>query len=204
MRLRRGRLVPFAVLALLPHVGAAQQPSTPDLSHLETPRIVTLDTQRVIEVQTTGDPNDVGVQAFGLLYQLYFSSGAASGASGMPIAKARWPENLDQIAPEDWEGRYALAIPDYVESLPAHNAPEGTSASIATWEYGDTAEILHIGAYDQEQPTIERLLAHIEAEGYEPVGGHEEEYVLGPSMAGPGNPAEYQTILRYRVRKAPD
>ncbi|MYN65023.1 MAG: hypothetical protein F4X11_08345 [Acidobacteria bacterium] len=89
-----------------------------------------------------------------------------------------------------------------MESLPEHTPPDGVTASITTWEYGTVAEILHIGRYDAEQPTIERLKAFVEAGGYETFGGHEEEYIVGPSMAGPGNPDEYRTILRYRIRKA--
>ena len=98
-------------------------------------------------------------------------------------------------------GRYALPVPETVEALPGRAGTEGMRASITTWEYGEIAEILHVGPYDREQPTIARLKAFVEAEGYELVGGHEEEYLLGPTLAGPGDPEEYLTILRYRVRE---
>ena len=98
--------------------------------------------------------------------------------------------------------RYALPLPESVDSLPRHPPPEGVTATITTWEYGTVAEILHIGPYDAELPTTARSMAFVEAEGYEAAGGHEEEYVLGPTMAGRGDPHEYRTILRYRVRPA--
>ena len=180
---------------------AAQEGDPAAYEHLAEPRIVERADERVLEVQAVGDPNDVGGAAFGLLFQLYFSSGVATGFTP-PVARARWQEGLDRIPSGEWIGRYALLIPETVESLPEHTPPNGVTASITTWEYGTIAEILHVGRYDQEQPTIERLKAFVEAEGYETFGGHEEEYVVGPTMAGQGNPAEYLTILRYRVRKA--
>ena len=180
---------------------AAQETVSTAYEHLAEPRIVERADERVLEVRAVGDPNEVGSAAFGLLFQLYFSSGAATGFVP-PVARARWQEGLDRIPRGEWIGRYALPIPETVESLPEHTPPDGVTASIATWEYGNIAEILHVGRYDQEQPTIERLKTFVEAEGYQTFGGHEEEYVVGPTMAGPGSPDEYRTILRYRVRKA--
>jgi len=181
---------------------AAQDVDPAAYEHLVEPRIVKRADERVLEVRAVGDPDEVGRAAFGLLFQLYFSSGAAMGAATgftPPAARARWQDGLDRIPRGEWIGRYALPIPEAVHSLPEHAAPDGVTASIATWEYGTVAEILHIGPYDAERPTIDRLRAFVEAEGYETVGGHEEEYVLGPNMAGPGNPDEYRTILRYLV-----
>jgi hypothetical protein len=43
-------------------------------------------------------------------------------------------------------------------------------------------------------------MAFVRTQDYEVAGDHEEEYLRGPTMAGPGNPAEYLTVLRYRVR----
>jgi len=153
----------------------------------------------MLEVEATGDPTEMGGQAFGLLFQLYFSTGAAAGFTP-PIPRARWPEDLT-TPQSQWLGRYALPVPETVQTVPEHTAPDGISASITTWEYGEIGEILHVGPYDAEQPTIERLRAFLEAQGYETVGGHEEEYIRGPTLAGPGNPDEYLTILRYRVRR---
>ncbi|MGB2907684.1 MAG: GyrI-like domain-containing protein [Candidatus Aminicenantaceae bacterium] len=60
--------------------------------------------------------------------------------------------------------------------------------------------VLHIGPYSEEEPTIKRLHQYILAQGYEIAGPHEEEYLKSPGM---GNipPEEYQTIIRYSVRK---
>lgn len=180
---------------------AGQEVGPAAYKDLVEPRIVERADERVLEVRAVGDPDEIGGAAFGLLFQLYFSSGAASGFTP-PVARARWQKGLDEIPRGEWIGRYALPIPQTVESLPAHTPPDGVTASIATWDYGTVAEILHIGSYDAERPTIERLQGFVAAEGHETFGGHEEEYIVGPTMAGPGNPDEYRTILRYRVRKA--
>ncbi len=196
----KGGLLAWSLGAALGTVQlAAQETVSTVYEQLAEPRIVERADERVLEVRAVGDPNEVGSAAFGLLFQLYFSSGAATGFAP-PVARARWQEGLDEIPRSDCVGRYALPIPETVESLPEHTPPDGVTASITTWEYGTIAEILHIGRYDQEQPTIERLKAFVAAEGYETFGGHEEEYVVGPTMAGQGNPADYLTILRYRVR----
>jgi len=73
----------------------------------------------------------------------------------------------------------------------------GLYISLTMWEYGQCAEILHIGPYDQEDTTIQRLEEYVEAQGYVLAGVHEEEYIRGPTMSGPGNPDEYVTVLRY-------
>ncbi|NUM64306.1 GyrI-like domain-containing protein [candidate division KSB1 bacterium] len=72
---------------------------------------------------------------------------------------------------------------------------------MTTWEYGEVAEILHMGPYDKEQPTVARLMEFIKTQGYEVAGEHEEEYLKGPTMFSRGDPEKYATIIRYRVRK---
>jgi hypothetical protein len=75
------------------------------------------------------------------------------------------------------------------------------AAHAATWEYGEVAEILHLGSYETEPPTIERLQEYVAAEGYSVIGDHEEEYLKGPGMMMVA-PKDYWTIIRYRVEKA--
>jgi effector-binding domain-containing protein len=71
------------------------------------------------------------------------------------------------------------------------------------WEYGLVAEILHIGSYDTEEPTVDRLTKFIEDNGYRIIGDHEEEYVKGPGMFFKGNPDKYRTIIRFRIENDP-
>jgi hypothetical protein len=66
---------------------------------------------------------------------------------------------------------------------------------VETWDYGTVAQILHLGAYADEVPTIDRLHAFIAEQGYEIAGPHEEEYLSRPGAK------EQKTRIRYQVQK---
>ncbi|UCG56685.1 MAG: hypothetical protein JSU70_17695 [Phycisphaerales bacterium] len=169
--------------------------------HLKEPKISTKPDQKVIVVEAKGEPNAVAGKAFKLLFNTYFRlKGLPKGRP--PAPRARWLELLDKPKTE-WVGLYAMPVPDTIESLPEQKATEaGLSVKLATWEYGEVAEILHVGRYDREEPTIEKLKKFIADSGYEIAGAHEEEYIKGPGMFFAGNPEKYYTIIRYRVKKA--
>jgi hypothetical protein len=157
---------------------------------LKEPRIRTMPDQRMLVVEAKGDPKVAAQSAFGLLFKTFFSLPGAQ----MAPPRGRWLGTSDK--PKDqWVGLYGLPLPATVTELP----PGTTGARIETWEYGEVAEILHLGPYDQETPTIERLLAFIKEKGYRVAGPHEEEYLKGPGMAA--SPADYLTIIRLRVQK---
>jgi len=118
-----------------------------------------------------------------------------------PFPRARWPQDLTTPKAE-WVGAYALPIPESVAKVPVHQPQAGFKASLVTWEYGEVAEILHFGPYNREEPTMERLQEFVLKSGYVTVGGHEEEYIAGPTQNGKGDPEKYVTIIRYEVRKA--
>jgi len=93
-----------------------------------------------------------------------------------------------------------LPVSDEVTAIPADLKSE-SPITIGIWEYGDVAEILHIGPYDAEKPAIDRLHQFIKDNGYIIAGDHEEEYLKGPGILF-SNPKNYQTIIRYPVKKA--
>jgi hypothetical protein len=55
------------------------------------------------------------------------------------------------------------------------------------------AQVLHVGPYDAEGPTLERLFGFIAAAGGTPRGKHHEIYLNDPRRVGP---AKTRTILR--------
>lgn len=177
----------------------------PDLSryeYLKEPQISEKADQRMIVVVSKGDPNVVGGKTFGLLMKAYFS--LKGGSKSWQVApRARWSFNLKNPGAKDqWIGRYALPIPADATLPPNFKvAGQGLKLSIETWKYGTVAEILHIGPYGAETPTIEKLQAFIKAKGYRIIGDHEEEYLRGPGMFGPGDPNKYYTIIRYQISK---
>ncbi len=204
-RLLAAALAAGALLAGAPGTGVLGGVSAQDellrrYEELRAPRITTRADETMLVVRAQGDPNEVGAAAFGLVFQLYYSIPETPKGPLPPVPRARWPEDLGTPQAE-WVGWYALPVPASVTALPPHSAPPGLEASLQVWEYGEIAEILHVGPYDAEQPTMDRLAAYLEEAGYETVGGHEEEYLRGPTMAGPGDPDNYLTTLRYRIRK---
>jgi len=168
-----------------------------EYEHLKEPGIRMMPRQKMIVVEVHGDPNVVGKDAVPTLYKTFFKLGI-KGLKAPPAFRARWPKSLD--TPKDqWIGIYGLPIPESVEKLPTQK--KDPKVKIEYWEYGEVAEILHIGSYSEELPAIERLHQFIEDNGYKIAGYHEEEYIKGPGMFFKGNPAKYQTIIRYPIKK---
>ncbi|OGL47488.1 MAG: hypothetical protein A2161_11865 [Candidatus Schekmanbacteria bacterium RBG_13_48_7] len=175
----------------------------PDLSqfdYLKNPRITSMKNQKVIVVKSKGDPNEIGGKAFGLLFKTYFKIKGTPKGPNQSAPRARWPVDFN-TPKREWMGLYAMPVPDNVISLPEINAEPGLTVALTTWEYGEVAEILHVGPYSREQPTVEKLNKFINDQGYKIIGEHEEEYLKGPGMFFQGNPEKYYTIIRYRISK---
>lgn len=177
-------------------------PKGPDLKayeFLKEPRITSLPDRKMLVVEAKGDPNVVGGKAFGLLFKTYYKIEGTAKGPKQPAPLARW--SGDMKVKSSWTGYYALPVPDRVISLPAIDREPGFDVKLTTWEYGEVAEILHIGPYATETPTIEKLMQFIKDRGYEIIGLHEEEYLKGPGMFFKGDPNNYYTIIRLRIKK---
>ena len=178
-------------------------PEVAQFDHLKQPQVRTMADQKVLVVEVQGDPTAVGGEAFRLLFKTYFQLKGVPKNTRDLAPRARWPLSLD--TPKDqWVGQYAMPVPASIDSLP--DQAVGTSglydAELKTWEYGEVAEILHVGPYDREELTIRRLMDFIKDSGYAIAGEHEEEYIRGPGIIFRGDPEKYLTIIRYRVKKA--
>jgi effector-binding domain-containing protein len=174
----------------------------PDLSAYERfrePTILSMGDQRVIVVETVGAPEKTAGEALKLLFKLYFQLDGVTKGPHMPAPRARWPRDLN-VPQDQWLGRFALPVPEGVTTLPAFGAKPGLTVKLDTWTYGEVAQILHIGPYDEEAPTVDRLHAFAKGQGCEITGEHEEEYLRGPGMFGKGNPDQYYTLIRFPVR----
>jgi hypothetical protein len=177
-------------------------PDPAQFEYLKEPQMRVMTDQKVLQVEAKGEPEAVGGAAFGLLFKTYFKLKGVPKGPRQPAPRARWPLSLDTPKGQ-WIGRYAMPVPESIGPLPAQEAgASGLRVEITTWPYGQVAEILHVGSYDTEEPTIRRLMRFIKDSGYETVGEHEEEYIKGPGMFSKGNPEKYLTIIRYRVKKA--
>ena len=161
------------------------------------PQIIEMPSQKMAVVRGKGAPDkvfpDVMPALYGSVYTLKFSL----KKEGKPTFKvtglrARYPDALTE--PKDqWTHIIGLPVPEDTTIL-LKKVPN-VEVNLETWEYGTVAQILHLGSYDQETPTIERLHKFIAENGYIIAGMHEEEYLTRPDAK------VVKTIIRYPVRK---
>lgn len=162
------------------------------------PEIVELPAQKVATVTSTGDPTAVGEQAFKPLYGAVYTLKFALKKQGKETFKveglrARWPD-ADLASRDEWTAHWALPIPGDTQSLPK-KSPDDAGVGVEVWEYGTVAQILHLGPYSEEAPTVAALRKFIEDSGCRVIGDHEEEYLTSPKAK------VQKTIIRYRVEK---
>jgi len=149
-------------------------------------------------VQARGSPHKVFASVFPALFSSVYSlkfdlkkRGLESFKVGAP--RARYPD-LHNLPKEEWLIIAGIPVPENTEALP-QTKPD-VDVELQTWEYGTVAQILHLGPYDQEAYSVERLQQFIAENGYEMIGPHEEEYLSRPDAK------TMKTLIRYRVRKA--
>jgi hypothetical protein len=70
---------------------------------------------------------------------------------------------------------------------------------LESYREGLSAQILHIGSYEDETPTLRRLHEEfLPQNGYQPAGRHHEIYLSDPRRVAP---EKLKTVLRQPVRK---
>ena len=163
------------------------------------PEIVEMPARTMAVIRTVGDPNELGESVFkalyGAAYALKFDLKRRGVDFKMEAPRARWfaGEHWKSVPREQWEAAWGLPIPEGTTEVP-QRGPE-PPVGVETWTYGTVAQILHSGTYAEETPTIERLHAFIDEQGYEIAGPHEEEYLSRPGVKEP------KTVIRYQVRR---
>jgi hypothetical protein len=161
------------------------------------PIILEMPSQKMAVVQGKGSPDKVFAKIFPALFGSVYTLKFALKKKGLESFKvscprARYPDA--HLYPKgEWLMIAGIPVPEDTISLPQKEP--GTEVKIETWEYGTVAQILHLGPYDQEQETTERLQRFITDNGYEIAGPHEEEYLSKPDAK------VIKTLVRYRVKK---
>jgi hypothetical protein len=124
-------------------------------------------------------------------------------------AVARGRATMADSARERWRWQAMIMQPDPIDAAAVARAVEqvrGKRPSAALdrlrferWAEGRCAQVLHIGPYADEGPTIVRLHEGIAAAGYRPRGHHHEIYLGDPRRSAP---EKLRTILRQPVEPA--
>jgi hypothetical protein len=127
----------------------------------------------------------------------------------MPLEAFWWMAGggaMDLKRPEDWRWKLMILTPDEVTAemlkqalaLAGRKKPELKKSldqlRLERFEEGPCAQVLHVGPYDAEQPTIDGLHRFIAAAGRKPAGRHHEIYLSDPNRTAP---ERLKTIIRY-------
>jgi hypothetical protein len=171
---------------------------TPDRYIPGEPRFVVLPPQRVLVVSVQGDPDEVAGAAYRKLYRTFYAHAdkAERRHAGAPLA--RWAIAEMASPKSGWNGNYAIPVSNAFPEI----AREGLR--VETWEYGLTAETLHIGPYAAMSADIASLQGFIDRNGFAANGTYEEVYLKGPGLLIKGDPSRYRTLIRYSVQLARD
>ncbi len=134
----------------------------------------------------------------GMLEGLYWT---ADGATDLALVlgpdRGTWRWTLFIALPDEATGE---ELADALAKGRAKVAPEiAADLRIETVAEGAVAQVLHLGPYADERPTIERLHAALAAAGLRPRGRHHELYLGDPTRSAPD---KLKTLLRQPVEPA--
>lgn len=166
-------------------------------------------------VDGEGDPNTAqsyqeAIEAlFSLSYTLKFSlkkSPRAIDYGVMPLEGLWWaddPRGFSQAEKSSWKWTAMILQPDVIAQAEVDAAFEQVRKKknpaaldrvrFATLEEGPSAQVLYIGAFSEEGPTIQRIHDFIHAAGKELRGKHHEIYLSDPRRTAP---EKLKTIIR--------
>lgn len=170
--------------------------SKDEYDYLKQPQLQSYQAQNMMVLEVRGNPDVALPESFRKLFGAYYKLKKIYPDLKTVSPRMRWLNSFDTPR-KDWLGIYGLPLPDSITELP--ESIEGIK--LDRWEYGLTAEILHIGSLDREIFTVKKLTNLIKRRGFEISGPHEEEYLKGPAIFFRGDPREYRTIIRYRLKK---
>lgn len=106
-----------------------------------------------------------------------------------------------------WRWKSMIRQPDWVsqemldEVLPELLEKRGGKADqvrLETFHEGLSAQVMHVGPYSEEGPTIQLLHGYIAEQGYRMRGDHHEIYMSDPRRS---KPEKLKTIIRQPIEK---
>ena len=189
------------------------QPSASECSLVDVPPM------NALMIDGSGDPNTSPEYVlalewlYALSYTLKFDVRQRLGIDYpvLPSEGLWWADDMDVFHTEDrrgWKWTMFICQPDIVtpeivqEAVARVVEKRGDIPPASTrfdrFEEGLCVQIMHLGPYSAEGPTIERLHAFLRDHGYVPRGRHHEIYLGDPRRTAP---ARLKTVLRQPVRR---
>lgn len=172
-------------------------PSAKDFTLVDVPPL------NYLMVDGEGDPNTAPAyrEAVEALYRASYGARKAAGRKHVvaPLEGLWWADDLSVFTARDkgaWQWTMMIAQPDFV-------TPDMVDLSVVRFERfeeGRCAQILHVGSYDDEAPTLARLHDEwLPANGLRERGKHHEIYLGDPRKTAP---EKLRTVLRQPVETA--
>jgi len=182
--------------------------------------VVELPPLQYLMIDGHGDPNTAMEYAealealYSLAYTLKFQvkrdSGGEVDFGVMPLEGLWWAEDMASFSAgnkDAWSWTMMILQPEVVtpeaveraraEAARKKNLPSLGRVRLETYEEGLAAQIMHVGPFSAEAPTIARLHGEfIPANGYAPAGKHHEIYLSDPRRTAP---EKLKTVLRQPI-----
>ena len=183
----------------------------------KTPALLEIKPAQYLAIAGHGKPGDATFQAqVGALYSVAFTAKMASKFAGRDYTVAKleglwWGDDPNEALlgekRETWNWKLLIRTPDFVAeekiSEAIHKLQEsGKPADVASirlerLDEGRCVQMLHVGPYDAEAPTLEAMHAFATQKGLEFTGLHHEIYLSDPRRV---EPAKLRTILRHPIQ----
>jgi hypothetical protein len=180
--------------------------------------IVDVPAMQFVMVDGEGDPNTAASYATGLswLYSTSYALKFASKRRGHdytvpPLEALWWADDMSDFVArrkDRWRWTQMLMAPDFVPDEMFSAALAGArkklgeppaSLRLEMFAEGLSVQIMHIGSYDDEAPTIRRLHEEFLPQNDLVENGHHHEiYISDPRKTAP---TRLKTVLRQPVRK---
>ena len=193
-----------------------------EFKHLYNPSskeavIVDVPRMNFLIIDGAGDPNSAqeykdAIEAlYAVSYALKFAIKKERGIDYgvMPLEGLWWAEDMAAFSMENkdmWKWTAMIMQPEHVtkdllnEALEQleerRNLPALSKTRFESFHEGLSAQIMHIGPYSAEGPTIERLHSFIKGSGHELRGKHHEIYLSDPRRSAP---EKMKTIIRQPI-----
>lgn len=200
-------------LDLKKELKALYQPSTKE------PVVVTVPPMHYLMMDGEGDPNtnplykEVVGTLYAVAYAIKFTMKKQMDTDFvvMPLEGLWYPVEGQMWDMEDrsgWRWTMMIAQPEMVtaelvervaaETAKKKDLPRLGELRFEEYQEGESAQILHIGPYKDEVPTVARLHSFIEEQGYQMAGHHHEVYLSDPNRVAA---AKMKTVIRYPVKR---
>jgi hypothetical protein len=180
--------------------------------------IVDVPMMNFLMIDGAGDPNtspefQEAVEAlFGVSYTLKFmiKKGELEVDYGvLPLEGLWWADDMSQFSTqnkENWKWTLMIMQPAYVTTDLVRGAIEQVKKKkkaaaapglrFEAFSEGNSAQVMHIGPFSEEGPTIEKLHQFIEENGFNLSGKHHEIYLSDFRRAAP---EKLKTIIRQPI-----